>query len=188
MSAYTEMNKMELRAACKEAGIKGYGNMNNDAMRAALGAATPEVAAPVEPVGNALTAPVEPQLLLTHTPEAVEPAAPTEVGATFSVLFGLNVQPVAARPVVPAGKAAKPETSRARGGKIQKDRPEQNGITRPSKGSMGDQLWSMYDKLGSETTLAQAKALAAKAGLNLTSSGIALYNWRKFNSIGSKKA
>jgi phage gp16-like protein len=36
MSAYDEMGKVELRAACKEAGITGYGKMTVAAMREAL--------------------------------------------------------------------------------------------------------------------------------------------------------
>lgn len=37
---YDSMGKNQLRAACKEAGVKGYGSMTNDGMRAALRAAT----------------------------------------------------------------------------------------------------------------------------------------------------
>lgn len=36
MTNFDNMNKMELRAACKEAGIKNYSKMNNDGMRVAL--------------------------------------------------------------------------------------------------------------------------------------------------------
>ena len=36
MINFNEMGKVELRQACKEAGIKNYGKMNNDGMRAAL--------------------------------------------------------------------------------------------------------------------------------------------------------
>lgn len=45
MSKFANMGKVELRTACKAAGVKGYGNMTNDGMRAALEAAAP-VAAP----------------------------------------------------------------------------------------------------------------------------------------------
>lgn len=40
MKALQEMNKAELRAACKEHGVKNYGKMNNDGMREAILAAT----------------------------------------------------------------------------------------------------------------------------------------------------
>lgn len=38
---FESMGKVELRQACKDAGIKNYGKMNNDGMREALSAATP---------------------------------------------------------------------------------------------------------------------------------------------------
>ena len=40
MTNFNEMGKNELRVACKEFGVKNYGKMNNDGMRAALVAAT----------------------------------------------------------------------------------------------------------------------------------------------------
>jgi hypothetical protein len=43
MSNFAEMNKAQLRAACKAAGIKGWGNMTTARMRDVL-----EAAAPVE--------------------------------------------------------------------------------------------------------------------------------------------
>ena len=36
MANFNEIGKVKLRQACKYAGIKNYGKMNNDGMRAAL--------------------------------------------------------------------------------------------------------------------------------------------------------
>ena len=43
MKALEQMNKVELRAACKEHGVKNYGKMDNAGMRAAILAATTPV-------------------------------------------------------------------------------------------------------------------------------------------------
>lgn len=80
--------------------------------------------------------------------------------------------------------AARPASST--GLRIQKDRPEQNGVRRQSSGSVGDRLWAIYDAAGADITLEQAKAAAIAAGLSPTSAAIALYNWRKFNGIAPK--
>ena len=54
------MNKVQLRAACKAAGITGYGNMSNDAMRGALAAVAPALqpAAAPAPAASLAAAPV----------------------------------------------------------------------------------------------------------------------------------
>ncbi len=57
MTNFAEMGKTELRAACKAAGIKGYGNMTNDGMRAALAGGEPEVAPVPSPVPAPMPAP-----------------------------------------------------------------------------------------------------------------------------------
>lgn len=71
MTNFAEMGKTELRAACKDAGVKGYGNMTNEGMRIALSnmALLKSVAAaPVTPV-----APVaEPTPVAAPAPAAVE--------------------------------------------------------------------------------------------------------------------
>lgn len=52
MTDHTTMNKTQLRAACKEAAVPGYGNMTTDAMRAALaGMAAPPAPTKVEQNG-----------------------------------------------------------------------------------------------------------------------------------------
>ena len=59
MKTFEEMNKMELRAACKAAGIKNYGKMDNAGMRTALVASLPKA----EPAKGSLVDIVSTQLL-----------------------------------------------------------------------------------------------------------------------------
>jgi len=58
MKTFEEMNKMELRAACKAAGIKNYGKMDNAGMRTALVASLPKF----EPIKGSLVDIVSTQL------------------------------------------------------------------------------------------------------------------------------
>jgi hypothetical protein len=53
------MTKNELRAACKANGVKGYGNMDNAKMRAALESAIGDVADPIAEVEAAEVAPAK---------------------------------------------------------------------------------------------------------------------------------
>lgn len=121
---------------------------------------------------------------------------PVEAGEGLSAsafgAFALSqLAPVPAPAPAPAPDTTKPartrEVTSTTGLRIQKDRPMHNGVQRQSAGSVGDQLWALYDKAGPEVTLPQAKALAAAAGLSQTSAAIALYNWRRFNGIVVKK-
>lgn len=118
-------------------------------------------------------------------PAAEEPADEAEVRAANAFgafALGQLAGDASNRPA--AAPAARPANST--GLKIQKDRPEQNGVRRQSAGSVGDKLWAIYDAVGSDITLEQAKAAAVAAGLSATSAAIALYNWRKFNGIPAK--
>lgn len=69
---------------------------------------------------------------------------------------------------------------------IEADRATKHGVTRYSKGTVGDKLFTAFDKTGKgkELTLADARAAAAKAELNATSATIGFYQWRKFNGYG----
>ena len=68
----------------------------------------------------------------------------------------------------------------------------QNGKHRQRAGSVGDQLWTLYDNFYGEhnvsPTVEQAKEMAGAKGLNLQSASIALVNWRKFNNIASQRS
>lgn len=76
--------------------------------------------------------------------------------------------------------------------KIEKDRPEQNGIIRPSKGGKCWLVWDYCDGLYNEGTLPMPKTMrtwAKEHGLNENNAVIEMYQWRKFNGIiGRQKA
>lgn len=67
---------------------------------------------------------------------------------------------------------------------IEKDRPKQNGVTRPSAGGLCRAVWDLCDAQGKpgEVTLAAVKA-AAPAQLNPTNVAIEYYQWRKFHGV-----
>ena len=62
----------------------------------------------------------------------------------------------------------------------------QNGAHRQKAGSVGDKLWTLYKNHPTKNpSKAEAEALASANGLNVTSAGIALYNYRKFHGFGT---
>lgn len=116
-----KMNKQELRAACKAAGMTGYSKLTVGGMREEL---------------KKLTTP----------------------------------------------KASKPSSAGTR--KIEKDRPEQNGITRPSAGTVCREAWDAFDRIGVDVATAQdARNLAEANGWNKNNTSIEFYQWRRFNGV-----
>lgn len=87
----------------------------------------------------------------------------------------------------PAAPEAAPEQSTGTGLKIEKDRPEQNGIKRPSAGGKCRAIWDALDEYRAETgelpTSKTVKELAADSGWNPNNASIEYYQWRKFNGI-----
>lgn len=65
---------------------------------------------------------------------------------------------------------------------IEKDRPKQNGVTRPSLGGMCRAVWDFCDA-NSGVTIADVKAEAAKRGWNTNNASIEYYQWRKFHGV-----
>lgn len=82
-----------------------------------------------------------------------------------------------------------PETGT--GLKIEKDRPEQNGVKRPSIGGKCRAIWDALDAYRAETgelpTSKTVKELAADEGWNPNNASIEYYQWRKFNGIAKGK-
>jgi hypothetical protein len=75
--------------------------------------------------------------------------------------------------------------------KIEKDRPEQNGVKRPSIGGKCRAIWDALDVYRAETgelpTSKTVKELAADEGWNPNNASIEYYQWRKFNGIAKGK-
>lgn len=119
---------------------------------------------------------------------AAGPAAEPEVvefadGGTAPNPFAQLMQKSGDAPDAPAAKT---------GYKIQKDRPEQNGIKQPSVGTLCRRIWDKLDALSAETkSIPQIKpfrdALTAE-GVDTTTCTIQFYRWRKFHGVTGRTA
>jgi len=70
--------------------------------------------------------------------------------------------------------------------KIEKDRPEQNGIVRPSAGGKCRAIWDFCDELNEKGVMPMPKLLkeaAREKGWNENNAVIEMYQWRKFHGI-----
>lgn len=116
------------------------------------------------------------------------PADPMPAGAGAFGAFAMAqlTAPSNAAPVVEVTKPARENVTPTAGLKIQKDRETRNGVTRFSDGSVGARLWLLFDSVGKDCTVAQARAMAEVHGINSTSAQISLYRWRKFNGYTGK--
>lgn len=69
---------------------------------------------------------------------------------------------------------------------IEKDRPEQNGVVRPSNGGVCAAIWAECDKRASNglvPPVKEMKAWALAEGVDQTTCLIQYYQWRKFNGV-----
>lgn len=94
-------------------------------------------------------------------------------------------------PVTPPLPVSSKPTQVAVGLVIEKNRPEQNGIKRPSAGGRCRAVWDAMDEYrANEGVLPDAKfvrALAVENGWNPNNASIEFYQWRKFNGIQGRK-
>lgn len=212
MINFNEMGKVELRQACKEAGIKNYGKMNNDGMRAALEAHHAASAKQEEKVEQEAPATVSAAvdlntLALTHDDNCPHCGIGLDNGiCTFDQLIELH-GPKKAHQLAQrefqcmacegewgalVGKyVSKPATATGKGLKIEKDREERNGIKKPSVGGQCRAVWDALDDMvaaGTQPTAKQVKALAEERGWNPNNASIEFYQWRKFNGIRGRQA
>lgn len=189
------MGKNELRLTCKSVGVKGYGNMNNDGMRAAVLAAQTEfeeVEATIPPL------PVAEDIVDDDTAAFPPPAPAGSLAAMFgltvkpventcknvtTVIDGKRVDPHAAPPVTPRDSALPRSTSKDL--KLQKERETRNGVTRHSDGTIGAEIWAYYDA-HPKTVSADIPAIAEEHGWKELSCRASLYHWRKFMGLTGK--
>lgn len=72
-----------------------------------------------------------------------------------------------------------------KGIKIEKDRAEQNGYTRPSKGGVCARIWEHLDAYQAEHGTAQpireVKEWATANGVSTVTASVQYYQWRRFN-------
>lgn len=197
MKNFNEMGKMELRAECKEAGIKNYSKMTVGTMRELLTEyhtpATVEVAeeVPAEPeafvvgeftycphCGTHLDNGVQDfeNMLENHKSQSeIEPITHEFMCLACGEEFGEECE----LPV------------KGTGVKIEKDRPEQNGVKRPSAGGKCRAIWDHCDELYAQGLMPKPKLLkeaAEQFGWNPNNAVIEMYQWRKFQGIIGRQA
>lgn len=208
------MGKAELRAACKEVGVKNYGKMNNEGMRQAI---RTEVLA--DNAQAVLTAFEEPQ----QVEEAVEVAQEAElteyeqelascyghsncphcditlsngVGEHGEIVNGTRIKHDEFQfvclacdgefgPKIKTPKARKP-VQNPTGNKIEKNRPEQNGMKYPSAGTKTRVIWDLCDamtkELGRPLKISELRERVAQ-GTNENMMKSQYSYWRKFHNI-----
>lgn len=179
MSNFDEMGKVELRADCKESGIKNYGKMNNDGMCEALKA---HYAEPVQP------AKTEPETVVTGAEVAAEESVQNSAPSGLAVMVQQMIGAKPEKQVEHSAPAAAKSTSS--GLKIEKNREERNGIERPSVGGTCHAVWDAMDAMvasGKNPSAKDVKALAEERGWNPNNASIEFYQWRKFNGIRGRQ-
>lgn len=74
-----------------------------------------------------------------------------------------------------------------KGLRIEKDRPERNGVKRPSAGGKCRAVWDALDayraEVGEVPSASVVRELAADMGWNPNNASIEFYQWRKYNGI-----
>lgn len=89
-------------------------------------------------------------------------------------------------PLVDKPKRERAPSGSSNGLKIEKDRQQSNGVTRPSIGGKCRAVWDMLDELGDDVTAKQARTKAAELGFDKTTTMVQFYRWRKFNGIAGR--
>jgi hypothetical protein len=114
-------------------------------------------------------------------PEDLEESLP-QSGSVCSTLFGAMLNPES----VPAAPAPAPKKEAEKTGKtIEANRPEQNGLKRPSKGSTCCIIWDTCDRISAEkeSTCTSAELFNALQGYNECTLRTQYARWRQFNGI-----
>ena len=113
-------------------------------------------------------------------PEELEESVPQN-GGVCSALFGAMLNPETVPPApTPAAKPVVEKTGKT----IEQNRPEQNGLKRPSKGSACCIIWDTCDKLTvPDHTCTSAELFNALQGYNECTLRTQYARWRQFNGI-----
>jgi hypothetical protein len=202
-SKFDEMNKEELRAACREAGVP-YGKLNNYGMRAALVMHYAKTDAVEEQVEAEVEAEVEDEEVETKLASnslsfaqmlgvAPMPTLPTGNGPVTCVVDGKRVEAKSPKTKgEPCPRSNKPEAPvvprvSRKGYTIQKEREERNGVKRPSEGTVCGAVWAAFDK-NPEIKAGELADLADANGWNPNNVSCEFYAWRKFMGIKGRAA
>lgn len=213
MMNFNEMGKVELRAACKEAGIKNYGKMTNALMREALEAhyADAEVeqveSVQVETEAEQVAPATESASVAEQDLDALElteddncPHCGIHLSngiGTFDQLVDLHgiekartIAQLEFQCMACDGEWGPKVAQSGKGIKIEKDREERNGVKRPSIGGACRMVWDYLDDVvaaGDTPTIKQVKATAEEYGWNVNNASIEFYQWRKFHGIRGRQ-
>jgi len=110
--------------------------------------------------------------------------------ATLETMLAEATAPAGSTASKPLPVSTKP-TQVAVGLKIEKNRPEQNGIKRPSAGGRCRAVWDALDEYreneGEIPDAQFVKMLAEENGWNPNNASIEFYQWRKFNGITGRQ-
>lgn len=128
----------------------------------------------------------------TIVPKLVEPEPEVEVetkseaSAAPSMLAGLVGNMLNPEKIPQAPKVEQPKKQAEKTGKtVEQNRPEQNGLKRPSAGSTCAIIWDTCDRITSETehTCTSAELFNALQGYNECTLRTQYARWRQFNGI-----
>jgi len=209
MTNVAEMGKVELRAACKAAGVKNYSKMDNAAMRAVLTdvfavADAKDQRATREMAIREMAKKMDLTVLGTDGIEGHCPCCGIDLQNGVWTQADANDEKQAKGWLTEKGSVGclgcggtwgpapvQPEADRHTGTgiKIEKVREERNGVKRPSTGGKCRAVWDALDALqgeleaGEKVTSAMVKDLANDEGWNPNNASIEFYQWRKFNGI-----
>lgn len=154
-------NKAQLRESMRAHSLQ-YDGMNVEGMRNAL-------------AGFAEDAQTEGQ-------PAQEPAAETQAEVAASIPDA--PLPARAPRVLTDAPVVAPVAPTAPKRTIQSNRPEQNGVKRPSEGTKCAQIWAHCDEVYATGAVPAAKAVREHLkDLDNTTCTVQYYRWRKFNNI-----
>lgn len=129
------------------------------------------------------------------TPVAPTPVAPEgeadhiiDTSGPFGGMAAALVKGAEAAAAKAAANPAAASGGSARTCKVEKDRPMQNGIKRPSEGGLCRAVWDFCDAArekngGTPPTAKDVKAYAETVGWNMNNACIEFYQWRKYNGI-----
>ena len=123
---------------------------------------------------------------LPEAPAEVEVTEDEPVSSAPSMLSGLVGQMLNPESVPQAPKVEAPKKQVEKTGKsVEQNRPEQNGLKRPSAGSTCAIIWDTCDRITNETehTCTSAELFNALQGYNECTLRTQYARWRQFNGI-----
>jgi hypothetical protein len=168
------MKKNRLREGCKAAGIKGYGNMNNDQMREALqqhieaNMAAPAAVVLADADNNGAGAKLLTETVVTEpdTIAAAEHALENDYDKFVGSLVTTGEPPAPA--AEPVAEPAKPKTVDAR-----------NGVTRPIAGNKCAQVWAACEALLAQDVVITFAALRPLVAADIADATVRT-QWTRF--------